>query len=325
MKRVINNIKEKIASEYQRKNISLLSLCIKNKAKYTTLVSYFKRKKIPLIRFSHRKYSFNEKYFDKINSSNKAYFLGFLYADGNIFKNVVSLKLSEKDVGILNLLNKKIKNKKPLYKIENITCLNKKGVRLVSRDAFSLNLYSKHFSKKCRNLGLIENKTLKIRWPDKIIEDKFLSHFLRGYFDGDGSFCFCKRSDCNSKSHRVEISCKNLFFVQGVSKFLLKNGIINKIVPSGTIYKLIIFKNEDKKKFIKLLYFQSKIFMRRKKNIANQILSKIKEWESKRTSIYKGVSFVPKNNKWVARKTINGKSIHLGTFSSERKAFMAIS
>ena len=34
----------------------------------------------------NRKHKVNEKYFDKINSQEKAYWLGFLWADGSIYK-----------------------------------------------------------------------------------------------------------------------------------------------------------------------------------------------------------------------------------------------
>ena len=51
-----------------------------------------------------RKYSLNEDYFENINSNNKAYILGFIYADGSIYGNYLSIRVSAKDVEILNYI-----------------------------------------------------------------------------------------------------------------------------------------------------------------------------------------------------------------------------
>jgi len=52
---------------------------------------------------AQRKYSLNENYFDEIDTSNKAYILGFLYADGynNRINNTVVLSLFKQDREIL--------------------------------------------------------------------------------------------------------------------------------------------------------------------------------------------------------------------------------
>jgi len=45
------------------------------------------------------KYSFNEDYFEKIDTEDKAYFLGFIVADGSV--NEVRLNISQKEPDIL--------------------------------------------------------------------------------------------------------------------------------------------------------------------------------------------------------------------------------
>lgn len=132
-----------------------------------------------------RKHNCNENYFEKINTNEKAYWLGLLFADGYVRKRRqfngqhkqggivgISLKngdeyLLEKliiDLGSTYKLNKQIKDDFLSYKLE----IN------ISKMADDL-----------INLGCVPNKSLKLLPPK--LTDEFISHFIRGYFDGDGS------------------------------------------------------------------------------------------------------------------------------------------
>lgn len=46
-------------------------------------------------------YKINENYFEKIDSENKAYWIGFISADGNVYKNKLSIELNNKDDELL--------------------------------------------------------------------------------------------------------------------------------------------------------------------------------------------------------------------------------
>ena len=50
---------------------------------------------------------------------------------------------------------------------------------------YMLNINSKYMVNSLRNLGLFQNKSLKIEFPSWIT-DEYYFHFLRGYIDGDG-------------------------------------------------------------------------------------------------------------------------------------------
>jgi hypothetical protein len=132
-----------------------------------------------------RKHNCNEDYFEKIDSNEKAYWLGLLFADGYVRKRKqfngkhkqggtvgISLKngdeyLLEKliiDLGSTYKLTKQIKDEFLSYKLE---------------------VNSSKMADDLINLGCIPNKSLILMPPN--LKDKFIPHFIRGYFDGDGS------------------------------------------------------------------------------------------------------------------------------------------
>ena len=140
-----------------------------------------------------RKYPIVEDFFDKINTEEKAYFLGFLYADGynNTDRNSVNLSLKEDDKEILEILNNLLQPNKPLQYVEFKAANFSNQYRLV--------IANKHISQKLVELGCGKAKTHTLTFPTKEqVPSHLIRHFVRGYFDGDGSvsgdkqkqFCF---------------------------------------------------------------------------------------------------------------------------------------
>ena len=54
---------------------------------------------------------------------------------------------------------------------------------------------SRNISKKLEELGCIKAKTFKIEFP-YLIDKSLYSHFIRGYFDGDGCISLYRKTDC---------------------------------------------------------------------------------------------------------------------------------
>lgn len=118
-----------------------------------------------------RKYSLNEDYF-KTWSNNMAYILGFFIADGMVARDTQMISFSQKEKYILKNIRYEMKSNHPIIK-------NKKtGI-------YILNLNSKIMRKDLIKLqGVMPNKAHQIKFPD--VPNQFLSHFIRGFFDGDG-------------------------------------------------------------------------------------------------------------------------------------------
>lgn len=128
-------------------------------------------------------YSIADSIFDKIDTEEKAYWLGFLYADGYVseFNNTIELALEELDINHLMAYRSFLGlEDKPL---------NKK-VKIVNSKEF----YSYRFSfnsvkakQALMRLGCTPQKTFSLTFPNEDqIPDYLIHHFIRGYIDGDG-------------------------------------------------------------------------------------------------------------------------------------------
>ena len=125
------------------------------------------------------KYSLNEHYFNIIDTEDKAYFLGLLYADGynNEKENIITLSLQEDDIGILKTFNNFLSSNRPILSIIS----KKKNRKILSK----LSIRNKNISTNLSYLGCKQKKSFILTFPttDKLPES-LIKHFIRGYFDG---------------------------------------------------------------------------------------------------------------------------------------------
>ena len=136
-----------------------------------------------------RKYPIVEDFFDIIDTEEKAYILGLLYADGynQTERNSVSLGLKEDDKEILEKMTELIQPTKPLL------CLNLSNARKRvgfenAQNQYRLVIANKHISERLVELGCGKAKTHNLIFPtEEQVPSHLIRHFIRGYFDGDGS------------------------------------------------------------------------------------------------------------------------------------------
>ena len=128
---------------------------------------------------------FNECIFDIIDTEEKAYWLGFILADGSISscktqkRYQFELSLSEQDKAHLDKFNVFMQHEKDNVKL-SYTWVNGKKF---SRCRWIIN--NKHLWSRLNELGCIPNKTLLLTFP--YVPKSLVKHLIRGYFDGDGS------------------------------------------------------------------------------------------------------------------------------------------
>lgn len=128
-----------------------------------------------------RKYSVNEKYFDSIDTPNKAYILGLLYADGCNAVRTRSIKISlqERDSQILLDIRDELQSTHPIA-IRRLNEINDHY-----QNAYELTIVNKHMSERLESLGMVSAKSLVLTFPTWM-RTELIPHFIRGYFDGDG-------------------------------------------------------------------------------------------------------------------------------------------
>lgn len=134
----------------------------------------------------NRNYTLNENYFDIIDTEEKAYILGILYADGynNTKRTNISISLKEADKEILERLSLAVGSNRPLsYRVSRNTnhC-----------NQYTFCISSKHISSRLSELGCIRAKSTILTFPEWI-NSELVRHFIRGYFDGDGCIHIGKR------------------------------------------------------------------------------------------------------------------------------------
>lgn len=229
-----------------------------------------------------RKYNHKSDYFDKIDTEAKAYILGFIIADGGIEVNdrlnksghiSKGLRLafcnSIDDLEIIKTINEEISPESKLYYFKN----NKGAINRKEQIIFRICSYD-----LCTTLindyDIIPNKTKYENFSfnfDKI-PTKLVRHFIRGFFDGDGSVSFYETKKTMFFNFSFVFNSK--IFAEQVGKifedlFNIRAVYYTHIGKTCTYY-VIRFdysrnRTEKIKEIFKYLYEDSTIFLTRKK------------------------------------------------------------
>lgn len=118
-------------------------------------------------------------------SPDMAYVLGFFAADGSL---TINRKRGNKYIEFVSIDYEIIKKIKRTLKSEHKISSRKRGIN--HQISYRLQVGSKKIYDDLIDLGFIPNKSLILKFPD--VPTKFLHHFVRGYFDGDGHCLFGK-------------------------------------------------------------------------------------------------------------------------------------
>jgi hypothetical protein len=126
--------------------------------------------------------------FDQIDTEEKAYWLGFLAADGNVCNGHLSLTLAEKDRYHLEKFKEFIGVDYAITKNKSIATNNKKNERR-EHIAYQYVVSSTIFVQSLAKHNLIPRKSLVLTMPNTI-PDHLIRHYIRGLVDGDGWFSY---------------------------------------------------------------------------------------------------------------------------------------
>lgn len=311
-----------IIHEYTELGLSCREIARKHSRCHIDISRLLKRNNIKILSSLERskKYTIQENYFEVIDSHKKAYWLGWLMSDGTVLQNgkEIRIKLQARDKSILEEFNKDLNNSKPLKKI----ILHREDSNL--REILKKEKYIHYESRICcskmvldlAKYGIVWNKG-KLNSGIKNIPEEFISSFILGEFEGDGSLSritnknsctFCIWDNFNTLNYIKEYFEKKLNKTVG---YLFKR-------KSANIFEYSISTSSDIIKIFNLIYinrdFKFCLFRKYKKFL--QFLKRMKIAKKRKTSQFIGV-YKPFGSKSFNCRI---KKKHLGCFVDESEA-----
>lgn len=208
---------------------------------------------------AYRKFQLNENFFDVIDSPSKAYWLGFLAADGCVSKcrnsKVLSINLQETDRCILEQFKADLEYEGKIYELP-IRVRNPKPQVMIKISSTTLCNHLEKYS-------ITERKSFTIQFPN--IEEQYKPHYIRGFFDGDG--CISVGKYCK----RVTFYSGSLDFLKSIESVMSNSLNIKPRIPriDRKIFSLCYASNTEVADIFQWLYKDASFYLERKYNKFN--------------------------------------------------------
>lgn len=205
-------------------------------------------------------------YFSNIDNADKAYIIGLLFTDGNVSKiegksGRIRLQLQAQDKDILE-------------KIKNILCIDSELI-LDPRgnSCYSLEFSDEQIFNDLSKYNIIPNKTYEVHHLPTNIPKEFLTDFIRGLIDGDGSIIFdetmSKDVSLNFTSYHQTIVTE----LQDIIDYLINKTDHNKIFFTSAWHCQWRGYNQVLT-ILNLLYKNSNLYIKRKYNLYQNLLNR---------------------------------------------------
>ena len=260
------------------KERSLTKLGEKYGVKRQTISKYLKEKDIEVVNYQNR-CRIDSSVFDVIDTEEKAYWLGFIYADGNISSegHRFEINLSAKDLDHMIKL-------KTFLKLE--TDIRVETNRGNGYEICRLSVRNENLWNQLNNKGCTPKKSLTLVFPDLDIfsNKKLIYHFIRGYCDGDGSLGSYQLKESNTKTTQIGF-VGTLEFLKSLQTLLNEKGYLRNKSYGDVINKAfsLTYSGSIARKIARLLYENSSIYLERKYNIY-KLFCQLEEESSRRKS-----------------------------------------
>lgn len=201
--------------------------------------------------------TFNEHFFHEVDDEQKAYWLGFIMADGCVsrtHRDKLAIVAAIKDAHHLLKWHKAINSSLRLYD---------RGDGAVT---------SQHYSTAmCNDLeryGCVPRKSLILQFPE--INERLLHHFVRGYFDGDGSVGLKNKKQATPQLRVSFVGTAN--FLESLSLLI---GTTNVLRPTGNnkLTKCLeIAGNKKAQAIYEWMYKDATVWLERKREVFDSTL-----------------------------------------------------
>ena len=190
----------------------------------------------------------NQDIFNEIDNEHKAYWLGFLYADGSVAanNNRIELCLAAKDLN-------------HLIKFKDFIGIDNKISYRSKTNAYRYSFRNKKIKQDLIKQGCIPQKSLKLKFPNKNqVPNYLIHHFMRGYLDGDG---YITHTD---KTISMGFIGTQEFILSAVQVFNLKPNKICDVHRKDGAKRYQLSAKQEMKDFLYLLYHEAKVYLDRK-------------------------------------------------------------
>jgi hypothetical protein len=238
-------------NNYSKRDMSLICSLLSNRSKAAIII------KASEMGLNMQRRNINENYF-KEWGGDMAYSLGFFFAEGGIYSDnrtntkYFSIGVCSKDKYVLEQILKSMNSEYIIY-------------HNIGTDSYHTSIHNSEFVNDLILLGL-DCK----RFPE--VPDDFLSSFLRGFFDGDGSVYFREQYNANGdmiryiEAYFVE---ERIDFITELRDVLSQHGLdyVNVNNVSGENCFRIIYRSEQAINLFKMLYpnnISNIIYLKRK-------------------------------------------------------------
>ena len=161
----------------------------------------------------------NEDFFEVIDTEEKAYWLGFMYADGYILNKrkhsgySIGISLTESDIHHIEKFKNSLNSSASIN-----TYTTSKGV-YNSKSYCRIIISSDKLSEDLIKQGCVIKKSNVLLFPNKNqVPQHLIHHFIRGYIDGDGSISYYRKPNNKINIGLGVVGTKEL--INGIKSFL---------------------------------------------------------------------------------------------------------
>ena len=212
-------------------------------------------------------------FFKNISTELQAYLLGFYTADGSIDekRKTFRIHLSIKDSELVYLYKDIISPDARLFSVaDNYKTTGRDGKEITGHGSIGVDISSAILVNDLVELGIGYKKTYSnLTIPN--IPENLIRHFVRGFFDGDGSistYLACEKGKKDRVRCGIQIDSKTKTLLENIQLFFKNNNIKFNLIylKRDDMYRISTSSREEIKKLYLLFYKDSYFYLSRKFN-----------------------------------------------------------
>ena len=217
--------------------------------------------------------SIRHDFFKNISTELQAYLLGFYTADGSIDEKRKTFRIHQsiKDSELVYLYKDIISPDARLFSVaDNYKTTGRDGKEITGHGSIGVDISSAILVNDLVELGIGYKKTYSdLTIPN--IPENLIRHFVRGFFDGDGSistYLACEKGKKDRVRCGIQIDSKTKTLLENIQLFFKNNNIKFNLIylKRDDMYRISTSSREEIKKLYLLFYKDSYFYLSRKFN-----------------------------------------------------------